>query len=566
MNLFDKALRAVAPKMFADREISKAKASAAVAIRRQVDVMNYGYGDHGASRHKNSLKAWNPVGADADLDIHEPLERLRPRARDLFMGAALANGALKKQRTSIVGTGLVLKPTFDAEFLGLSEKEAEDLRKTIVREFSLWADKKHADADGMNDFYELQQLAFLSWLMSGECFALLPINKRRESLYDLRVKILEADRCPDGKTSMPTSEGNRIVAGVEIDETGNVVAYHFTKHHPGNIYYDQGITERVEVYGRTTGRVNVIHLMESERPEQRRGVPVLAPVIESLKQLQRYTEAELQAAVISSMFTVFITSETAELEDFQIGVPNPTGEPLPNMVEGDISIGNGVVNRLEPGEKVEIANPARQNASFEPFVQAVLRQVGSALEIPYEILINHFDASYSAARASLLEAWKMYRMRRTWLAKSFCQPIYEEWFVEAVTKGRINAPGIFDDPAIFAAYTKAAWHGPSQGQMDPTKEADAAAKRIALGLSTYESEAAEISGTDYEQNIRRLAAEKKLREKYGVPTAEESASKAAADSAAAAAQAAKDSAAEEDASDEDEQSNEGGENENEDSN
>ena len=56
-------------------------------------------------------------------------------------------------------------------------------------------------------------------------------------------------------------------------------------------------------------------IFESERAEQYRGVPYLAPVIESLKQLTRYSEAEIMAAVINGFFTVFITTEenTAEM-------------------------------------------------------------------------------------------------------------------------------------------------------------------------------------------------------------------------------------------------------------
>lgn len=59
--------------------------------------------------------------------------------------------------------------------------------------------------------------------------------------------------------------------------------------------------QRVEAYGEKTGRKNVLHLMCRERIDQRRGVPFLAPVIEALKQLGRYTDAELIAAVISGL-------------------------------------------------------------------------------------------------------------------------------------------------------------------------------------------------------------------------------------------------------------------------
>ena len=55
--------------------------------------------------------------------------------------------------------------------------------------------------------------------------------------------------------------------------------------------------QRVEAYGAETGRRNVLHIIDRERIGQRRGVPMLAPVLEAIKQLGRYTDAEIMAAV-----------------------------------------------------------------------------------------------------------------------------------------------------------------------------------------------------------------------------------------------------------------------------
>ena len=52
---------------------------------------------------------------------------------------------------------------------------------------------------------------------------------------------------------------------------------------------------RVEARGELTGRRNIVHVITRERAGQLRGVPVLAPVLEALKQLGRYTEAEITA-------------------------------------------------------------------------------------------------------------------------------------------------------------------------------------------------------------------------------------------------------------------------------
>ena len=99
---------------------------------------------------------------------------------------------------------------------------------------------------------------------------------------------------------------------METDSTGEVVAYNFSKHHPLSYSGTDMEWVRVPAYGEKTGRRNVIHIMARERIDQRRGVPFLAPVIEALKQLGRYTDAELVAAVVSGMFTVFIEKESPE--------------------------------------------------------------------------------------------------------------------------------------------------------------------------------------------------------------------------------------------------------------
>ena len=75
-------------------------------------------------------------------------------------------------------------------------------------------------------------------------------------------------------------------------------------------------------------------------------------------------------------------------------------------------LGYGNFGVLEPGQDLVFANPNRPNSKFEMFFNAQLKQIGTALEIPFEVLLSSFNASYSASRAALLEIAKMYRRRR----------------------------------------------------------------------------------------------------------------------------------------------------------
>lgn len=484
-----------------------------MGARKRIDILNQGYGDHGASTKKKSLLGWVSRLGSVLEDIEYNIPKLRERSRDLYMGAPLATGALKTIRTNVVGSGLKLNAQIDYDYLGMTLEEADAWETTVEREFSLWADSVHCDAQRMNNFYELQQLAFLSQLMSGDSFALLPVIPRPNMPYDIRVQIIEADRvCTPDKLMF---KDNKVVNGVEINFRGEVVAYHIAQNHPNSISLKRTDWTRVPKFGPSTGRPNVIHLMESERPEQRRGVPILAPVIESLKQLARYSEAELMAAVVSGMYTVFIKSENPEDNEPFRQVIDDYDQVDPND-ENSYELGNGAIVALGENESIEQANPGRPNTAFDGFVTSICRQIGSAIEVPYELLLKHFTASYSASRAALLEAWKMFRMRRSWLSSGFCQPIYEEFLAEAVAKGRINAPGFFTDPLARKAYCSAEWNGPSQGQIDPLKEVNAAEKRVENGFSTRTRETVEFGNGDFFRNNRLRVVEERLRREGGL--------------------------------------------------
>lgn len=504
MNVIERAIDSVIAMVAPQTALKR------TAARKKMQILNSGYSNYGANTTKKSLIGWNYAGGSAREDINDNLSVLRQRSRDLYMGVPIATGAVKTMRTNVVGRGLMLKPTVDAEILKITAEQAQQLEKEITREWALWAESPDCDMARIDNFYELQQLAFLNWLASGDTLVLLPEKKRINQPYDLRVQLVEADRL-SSPNNFDTFD-NQIVGGVEVDKDGEVVAYHFSKHHPLSYANERMEWQRVEAYGKKTGRKNVLHLMCRERIDQRRGVPFLAPVIEALKQLGRYTDAELIAAVISGLFTVFIEKESNE-DGEPVGSGIAEEDLIDEEDENSLELGPGAILDLAEGEKAHDINPGRPNKNFSGFVEAICRQIGAALEIPYELLLKHFTSSYSASRGALEEAWKMFKMYRAWLANDFCQPVYEEWIAEAVAKGRINATGFFTDPLRRKAYCKAQWNGPARGLLNPVQEVGAAVTRVENGFSTRSAETMEMAGGDFYSNCEQLKQEeKKLKE------------------------------------------------------
>lgn len=499
-NWIDRAISYVSPVKGAQRQRARA-------------FIAWGQGYIGARYDRNQTKMWNAPHLAADETTLWDLITLRARSRDLMRNTPIARGAVLTVVNNVVGSGLKLQANPDGDALKMTPDAAAEFKKQIEREWRLFAETTECDLNRTLNFYGLQALAFRSALEGGDSFALLPMVERPRAVYKTCVQLIEAERVanPPGE-----SDSTKLRAGVEIDEFGTAVAYNIRKFHPFSTAGtgDQTST-RVLAYGAKTGRRNVVHLIDRERPGQTRAVPYLSPVIELLKTLDRYSEAEVMAAVVSAMFTVFIKTPTGDgiLGDADT---NQAGTAHTAIGPNDIALGNGSIVDLMPGEEPVFANPTRPNDKFDPFVQAVVRQIGIALCIPFEVLIKHFTASYSAARAALLDAWTFFYNRRDFLSVQFCGPIYEAFFDEAVTSGRLTAPGYFADPATRRAYLRADWVGDAPVSLDPLKDAQAAQARLTAGISTLESETMQLTGKVWEDNHAQQVREKQKRTDDGL--------------------------------------------------
>ena len=130
-----------------------------------------GYGEAGASLSKRSLRSFKPSSNSPNMDINMNGMTLRQRARMLYMAAPIATSAINTARANVVGVGLTLKSSVDAELLGLSQETVKNWQRKTEAEFKLWAGKKqNCDALGMNSFRELQQLTLLRFMrMEDSC-------------------------------------------------------------------------------------------------------------------------------------------------------------------------------------------------------------------------------------------------------------------------------------------------------------------------------------------------------------------------------------------------------------
>jgi len=468
----------------------------------------------GASKSRRATKMWAARSGSADADTLSDLPDLIERSRDLYYNNPLAKGIIDTKTINVVGTGIKLQSRIDREVLPFNDDQASLWESSTEREWRLFWGSKNCHAARTHNGNALSRMAYKMSRLNGDHFIQLTRAPGVNPLwfpYSLRLQMIEADRVCNKDNVRNTST---LAGGIEKNSAGAPRFYHILKQHPGSLdYKSREWLAPIPAYGSRTGLPNIIHLASLDRPGQSRGIPDLAAVIEPLKQLGNYTDAELMAAVVSGMFTVFIESESGGTGLDMSAFSEETGA---QSTDDDYKMGNGSIVELAKGDKIHDTNPGRPNTSFDVFVQAILRQIGVAVNLPFEILIKHFTSSYSAARASLLDAWKYFYMERSWLVENFHQIIYEVWMYEAVSSGRIYAPGFFTDPILRQAYLGSEWIGPAKGQIDELKEIKAAELRNKMGVSPLAEITAEMTGGDWESNHRQTVKENNARKADGL--------------------------------------------------
>ena len=456
---------------------------------------------------KNRLRSdWIPGSGSADEDLLAELPDLRERSRELNRNNGDAAGITTTMTTNVIGTGIKPQSRVDRESLEIDDKTAEKFQKRAERAWQRWL--PYADSTERMNFYEIQHLVDRQMLENGEVIVLPLRLKDKNRPYDLALEVIESDRLA---TPSDKRGDKSIRDGVEIGERGQPVAYWIRKTHPGDMTLRLRIPKsnqftRIPAKNKL-GMPSIFHLYWVLRPGQTRGVPFFAPVMTMFKDLASYIEATLVTARIAACFSVFI--EKGEPYGAAYNAASKTNTSGQRIEE----LEPGMVNYLASGEKVSGLKPEQPTGTFEPFVERMLRSIGAALGLPYELIAKDFSkTNYSSARAALLEARRYFKCRQVWHSNRFGQPIWELLLEEAFLKGELPTKKFYEKRLDW---TRARWITPGWAWVDPLKEVKASKEAIAGNLSTLSDELAG-QGKDYDEVLEQRAKEEKKRKELGL--------------------------------------------------
>ena len=475
-------------------------------------VRAYGMGNPyvGFSANNGSIFSQAMAGffARSESAVQDNLSRqeLASRARILDMSSPVARAAIQCLTQSVIGSGLKYSPLPTSQYFD----DYASLTNALSERLDLMSNLHLLDSTGRLSFGELQSALFRNFILSGDAFLLRKRTGKRCSwrLVEERCCFTPPWMQRDETGALArTEDGHIVVDGIELSKSLRPIAYWFTFTPDKSATKDDWI--RIPAYDRK-GFPIVLHVGMIDRGDQYRGISILAPLIETLWTTLCYAQAETQGALIEAAHSFFITSDAI----------NPTLDPLASLSQAALDrplvpdaetkqdedaqytldplgfgglenswwggairrsqyVSPGTSVRLKPGEKIEYPPSNRPNSYYGAFLETQAKLVGAATRIPYEVLMQHFESSYSASRAALGQFKQTCEAYKTRFVESVMKPIFTMFCVGALADMGVPDDEIADNARTLGMIS--VWNNRERPiHIDETKE-------LAFWLDAYKA-------------------------------------------------------------------------------
>lgn len=482
------------------------------------------------------LGGWLPQTRSPDAEINIHRDRIAGRARDLRRNNPWASGAISRILDSTIGAAyrLVSKPDYRALALharGFDPVWANEYRQAVE---ALW----RTYSEDLGHYNDVQRRLTISQqfrlclghkLVDGE--SLLYAQWREDRIgtgaANYATAFLGVD--PDRLCNPNMGPDTRYLrGGVELDDDEVHVAYHIRRAHQFDWYNaTESMTwDRIPAED-PDGWRRVYHDYDAERFGQSRGVSIFAPALRELKMLARLYGVKLQAETVATAFGTYVTSpfdvdmvrsalDSEDDDEKAFGWYQDMRADFHR--ERDLAVTGVKFATLAPGEKIETVAPGSSQHEVTPFAHEMLRAFSVALGTSGEEVHNDYsEASWSSARAGIVQSEKTYNRRCDEFDLNTATPVFATWLEEPFERGEVplprNAPSYLE---MRTAYARCRWLGAPRGWVDPVAERQGVVLGLDAGLSTLEDESAK-QGLDWEETLEQRAIEFHRMEELGLP-------------------------------------------------
>lgn len=430
-----------------------------------------------AAKRTGRAEGWRGSGGSASAEIGPAIDLIRRRTRDVVVNDGWGASFCQKLPAHIVGMGIV--PRADSKEKGVRER-CRDAWQSFV---------ENSDPAGQSDFYGQSSLATKTVVQSGEALIRWYVRPRSFGLrVPLQCEVLEPDFIDTRRTEVRAD--NVVIQGIEFDRTGRRVAYWLFPVHPGEVGVLTTAGGRNNFVSERVPAGQIDHIYRIDRPGQVRGVPWLAPVLMTMRDISDYEEAELVRKKIAACLAFFVKTPAGAGASIAKVVRERAADGTPERIE---SVKPGRIHYLDPDQEVTATDP-KPSEGYPEYLATQVRKACAGIGLPYASGSGDVSqANFSSMREGKLDFWTLLdEWQWHMLIPQHCRPAWKRVMETASLNGLKVAS---DQRAIYTP--------PKRPWVDPEKDVDAKLKELAAGLETWPDAVAE-RGDDPEDQIAEM--------------------------------------------------------------
>lgn len=437
---------------------------------------------------------WIVAPLPADHELITDLRVLRTRSRDLVRNNPLAIKYVSLVEENMVGPfGIAMQGQIkdgDGKLLKTPNRILQDKWNEFCEEVSI---------DGRHSMVEYCHLLAQALPADGETFT--RIHRGPQYRFGLALEPIDPDLIDEqyNRTRDEYQGMNEIRLSVEVELTGRPIGY-YCYEEP----YFFGTSGRHRYFVPAS---QMIHLGRPRRMNQTRYVPWFHPVMDSMRLLDGFVEAELVASRASAAKMMWLIPDKDSAPLGEKGADGRRNSIPMEATPGSIAVG-------PPGYTVHGWDPQHPNTAFAEFHNGMVRRIASGLFVAYTSLANDpGDANYSSERVALLSERRYWRTTQQRFIRTFMQRVFDEFLKLAVLAGELDLGYGID--MEHARYVR--WIPPGFEWVDLKNEVEAYVIAINNRLDSPQRIAAE-RGLDYEEDvIDQLEEAQALANEAGLP-------------------------------------------------
>ena len=434
----------------------------------------------------------------ADYELRDGIAEVRAKAREMARNSGSMKRFIQLMQVNIVGAnGFQLRTRVRRN----DDTIDSNLNRAVEGSWHGWC--QAPTVDGRMTMNDLCEQAVYSWCTDGEVIWEIVRSPRYPD--GMAINPIEADLLDETLIHINPETNNEIRMGVEIDQHGAPVAYHFLTKHPGDLVWYA--TDNGRRYRRVPAD-RVIHLYRRNRPGQTRGEPPAAAMIHPAKMLNGYREAETMGRRLRAALMGFFTKALPSAEQ----ISQLADREVEDEAVFEMDMEPGRLKQLPDGMDFKAFEPGGATTDYQQFESQVKKDIAMSLGISaFSHGMETSGVSYSTGRTVAIEDRDFYKLMQRFFISGALWHVFKAW---------VNAKVLMDNSPIMPTraggvirYSK--FMGRGWDWVDPAKDVKANSEALRTKQTSLTRVAAS-RGMDVEDLLREIAEDEAMAQSMGL--------------------------------------------------